>query len=419
MPSAKLKELHEERVKLVADMRSILEAYPDGKVPEDKNTEYEAMEKREEQLEKQIDRLSNVEKVETRMKETIDDPAPSHIGGEDGKSASDKEKAATEELTQRAFRAYLTHGPSALHKEEYRALSAGALTEGGSFVPDEQWVNELVKAIDDAVTVRGLARVFSMSKAASLGVPVLDADPDDADWTTELATGSEDSTMATGKRELVPHPFAKRIKVSRKLIQNSVVPVDQLVRERLAYKFSITENKGYLTGSGANQPLGLFTAAAEGIPTSRDVSTDNTTTSPTVNGLINALYSLKEGYQARSTWMFHRTVVKAIRKLRSDSGAGAGTGDYLWQPPVQAGEPETLLGRPIVKDENAPSTLTTGLYVGIIGDFSYYWIADVLQYEVQRLMELYAENNQIGYIGRKEADGMPVLAEAFARVKLA
>ena len=69
--------------------------------------------------------------------------------------------------------------------------------------------------------------------------------------------------------------------------------------------------------------------------------------------------------------------------------------------------------------ENAPHTFTTGLYVGILGDFQYYWIVDGMNMEIQVLTELYARQNQIDYLGRIETDGMPVLDEAFARVKLA
>ncbi len=71
------------------------------------------------------------------------------------------------------------------------------------------------------------------------------------------------------------------------------------------------------------------------------------------------------------------------------------------------------------ESEYAPNTFTTGLYVGLLGDLSYYWIADALSMTVQRLEELYAATNQVGFIGRLETDGMPVLEEAFVRVKLA
>ena len=66
-----------------------------------------------------------------------------------------------------------------------------------------------------------------------------------------------------------------------------------------------------------------------------------------------------------------------------------------------------------------PNTFTAGKYVGLLGDLSQYWIVDALTMSLQVLYELYAETNQVGFIGRLECDGMPVDANAFARVKLA
>ena len=68
--------------------------------------------------------------------------------------------------------------------------------------------------------------------------------------------------------------------------------------------------------------------------------------------------------------------------------------------------------------EYAPSTFTENLYIGMLGDFANYWIADALDMTMQRLVELYAATNQVGFISRFESDGMPVLEEAFVRVKL-
>ncbi len=107
-----------------------------------------------------------------------------------------------------------------------------------------------------------------------------------------------------------------------------------------------------------------------------------------------------------------RDVLAVIAKLKD------GEGQYLWRESVRAGEPDRLLNLPVMMSEYAPNTLTTAQYVGALGDFSHYWIADALDMQIQRLVELYAETNQTGFIGRKETDGMPVLAEAFVRVKL-
>lgn len=295
---------------------------------------------------------------------------------------------------------------------EVRALQADLDTAGGFLMAPIQMVDRLIKAVDDMVYIRQWATVFSVPNADSLGVPTLENDPSDADWTTELATGSEDSDMSFGKRELHPHPLAKRIKISRKLIQK-VPSADDLVNQRLAYKYGITQEKAFLTGNGAGQPLGIFVASANGISTSRDVSTGNTTTAVTFDGLIEAKYTLKQQYWPNARWMAHRDFYKMVAKLKDNDG------QYLWRESVRVGEPDRVLGVPVAMSEYAPNTFTASQYVAAIADFSHYWIADSMAMEMQRLLELYAETNQIGLIGRLESDGQPTLEEAFVRVQLA
>jgi len=263
-----------------------------------------------------------------------------------------------------------------------------------------------------------MATIQTVTQAQSLGVPTLEADPADADWTSELATGNEDTAMNVGRRELHPHPVAKLIKLSNKLLRLTAGGAETLVMDRLAYKFAITEEKAFLLGSGASQPLGVFTASASGISTARDTICTSATVIA-ADDLINAKYALKAPYRRGAVWCFHRDAVKAIRKLKDTNG------QYLWSPSglgqaslADAG-PDLILGLPYYESEYVPNTFTTGLYVGIVGNFSYYWIADALGWTVQRLVELYAATNQVGFIGRKETDGMPVFEEAFARVRLA
>jgi len=317
------------------------------------------------------------------------------------------------EFRKAAFCKFLRSGIPALSGEEKRALQADSNEAGGYTIAPQEFVASLIKAVDDMVYVRQFATVTKLTKSDSLGIPSLDADPADADWTSELAIGSEDTTMDFGKRELNPKPLAKFIKVSNKLLRTSALDIDSLVQQRLAYKFGISEEKGFLTGSGAGQPLGLLTASADGIPASRDVSTGNTTTSVTFDGLIEAKYTLKGNYWAKAKWMFHRDAVKQIAKLKN------GEGQYIWESSVIAGQPDRILKIPVLMSEYVSNTFTTGLYVGILGDLSFYWIVDALDMNIQRLVELYAAANQTGFIGRLECDGMPTLAEAFVRVKLA
>jgi len=76
-------------------------------------------------------------------------------------------------------------------------------------------------------------------------------------------------------------------------------------------------------------------------------------------------------------------------------------------------------GYAYIESENASDTWTTGLYVGIYGDLSFYWIAEVANLAIQRLSELFALNHQTGLLAVKYIDAMPVLDEAFTRITLA
>ncbi len=408
-----LKELREKRAKLIKDARALLDQ-ADGEsraMTDDENAQYDKMFAEADELRQRIDREERQREAERELQETLEQ-ADEERAARDGEDRGEQ-RGRTDHLLA-TFRGWLSSGRvTGDGAEEFRALSANTDTEGGFLVVPEIMITTLIKSLDDEVIIRALATTYPVLNGASIGAPSLDNDPDDADWTEELATGSDDDTMSFGKRSMVPHPLAKRIKISRNLLRTSAIPVEALVRQRFAYKFGITQEKAYMTGNGNKRPLGIFTASNDGIPTGRDVSTGNTTTAPTMDGLKNAKYSLKAGYWRNANWIFHRDVVKEISKLKD------GEGQYLWADSTRDGDPDRLLGRPARMSEYAPNTLTTGQYVGIVGDFSYYWILDSLMMQMQRLDELYAETNRVGFIARYEGDGAPVLGEAFARVKLA
>lgn len=411
--SDRLKALREKRGETVTAMRSITE------LAEKEKRDLSADElKQHGDLFNKVDGLRQQIEAEERQIEVDRQAAANELEQRDNRKDKEKGKQPADTPEKRAmvaFRRFLHQGERGIPGEgadELRALQAGSSAEGGYLVAPQEFVTTLIKNVDDATFIRDRATKFTVTKAASLGVPTLDTDQSDADWTTELGTGGEDTSMRFGKRELTPSPVAKRIKVSKKLIRVSALPIEQIIQQRMSYKFGITGEKAYLTGDGQNKPLGVFTASNDGIPTSRDVAAGNTATAIQFDGLIEAKFSVKAAYWSKADWLFHRDAVKNITKLKD------GEGQYVWRMSVRDGEPDTLLGRPLMISEYAPNTFTTGLYVGLFGDFSHYWIVDALDMQVQRLTELYAETNQDGFIGRMESDGMPVLAEAFARVKL-
>lgn len=408
-------ELRQERANLIKNARELVDRVGEEKreMAADERTQYDKIMSDVDKLKINIEDNERSERLEAEERELQDRQQQHQERQDPEKRNNEKENPRATDEYRSAFERYVVSGAARMTQDEVRALSSTKDDEGGYMTASEQFVNRMIKFIDNMVFVRQFATVLPLTTGKSLGVPSLDNDPSDADWTSEVGNVSEDSSMDFGKRSLTPHMLTKLIKVSLILLRSGAMNPEQLVADRLGYKFGITQEKAFLTGNGASQPLGLFTASSKGISTARDVANENTTTAITFNGLKNAKYSLKGGYHSRARWMFHRDAIKDIAKIKDADGR------YLWQDSVVANEPDRLLGSPVGMSEYVPNTFTTGQYVGIYGDMSYYWIADAMDFAIQRLVELYAGNNQVGFIGRLETDGMPVLEEAFARVKLA
>lgn len=409
------REIRQQRANLIHQARQILEAAEgddNRELTQEEQNQWDRLMDDADKLREKAERIDRQLEQERSLGESQGEPA--HRDANPGETSGEEPPSAEERMARfrRFLPLWIARDYNEIPSAELRALQADLDTAGGYLRPPEEFVNEIIQRVDDMTFIRELATTFTVTAAESMGVPTLETDPADADWTSELATGSEDTAMDFGKRKLTPHPLAKRIKISRKLIR-AVPDADTFVRDRLAYKFGITFEKACLTGTGSGQPLGLFTASSDGISTSRDVSSGNTTTEIQFDGLKEAKYTLKGQYWSRAQWMFHRDAVKQISKIKDSNG------QYIWSESVRVGEPDRLLGLPVRMSEYVPNTFTTGQYVGLLGDIMNYWIVDALTMTFQVLQELYAETNQVGLIGRMESDGQPVLEEAFVRVTLA
>jgi HK97 family phage major capsid protein len=402
--------MRQRRAALIAQARAILDGAEGRGLSAEERQEYDRIDADVDALAEDITRAERQERLEADLMGSAGPVAGRRdlpgqpAGAQDAPVAINAQPEYAE-----AFRKYLVSGSMA--PQFHGALQADNDTGGGYLVPSEL-SSQIIQAKDNLVFMRRLANVMQLTQAASLGCPSLDTDPSDAAWTAEIVAPTPDTAMAFGGRELTPHQLAKEVDVSKPLLRR-VPSMEALIRDRIAYKMAVPEENAYLNGSGAGQPLGVFTASDNGISTSRDVSTGNTDTSIMFDGLKEAQYTLKAQYWNSAQWIFHRTAVKQIDKLKD------GDGQYVLRPDVRGGGPvDQVLGFPLNISEYAPSTFTTGLYVGLLGDFSYYWIAESLGISVQVLLELLARTNQVGFLARQEIDGMPVLAEAFVRVKL-
>lgn len=356
-----------------------------------------------------LEKLERLEKAEAAAKEVSN--KIELAGGVPGNT-----KGETKESME-VLEKYLKFGNNRLTFEEKdilqgvgKAYETGNNAGGGYFV-GEQIANMILTLVKDQVAVRGISNVLQVTNADSLGIYAIDTDPNDADWTAEIGTVTEDTALAAGKRELKPQLLSKLIKISMKLANASPQFV-QMVMERLSYKFAVTEEKAFMTGTGVSRPLGVFTPSTAGIGTAYD----NLTASAGVmiaDDIIDTYFDLHETYAQRATWVFSRTVLREIRKLKA-----SGTGEYIWVPDLKGGT-QDILGRPFQVSSHAPAySASANAYLAVFGDFSQFVIVDSLAMSIQKLEEMYSGTNQLGYIMRRELDAMPVQGEAFRRLQM-
>jgi HK97 family phage major capsid protein len=387
----KILKAKEDLQKVSSEIRSIL----DGDSISEKKEDLNKLEKRFDEMSEGVLSMEKQLERERKLGEVK----------EEKRSGNKEDNKEDKQLIE--FRKMLKN-----ERNEYRDLQMDNPAQAGYLVAPQKFSSQVIKDLDDILHMRKFARKFTLEGAHSLGFPKRTARASTFAWGSEIATPTTDSSLAYGKREFKPQYASGLIKVSKAFLKNAPYAENE-VKKELVYDVATNLEQAYMTGDGVGQPLGIFTASDNGISTSRDVSTGNTTTNITFDGLKEAFYSIKEQHRINLKWIFHRDAMKKIAKIKD------GNGQYILQESVRAGEPQTIFGVSVYMSEYAPNTFTTGQYVGIIGNFDFYYICDSLDMEMQTLVEKYATSNQLGYIYRVQTDGMPVVEDAFARITLA
>jgi HK97 family phage major capsid protein len=118
----------------------------------------------------------------------------------------------------------------------------------------------------------------------------------------------------------------------------------------------------------------------------------------TSDGLIRLYYALKDDHAKQATFLMHRTTVQAVRLLKE-----ATTNQYLWQPGMIAGTPDTLLGAPVVLASDMPVVAANSLSVAIADFKRAYLIVD--RVGVRMLRDPYTAKPFIRFYATKRVGG--------------
>lgn len=265
---------------------------------------------------------------------------------------------------RKAFRSYLVAGNHA-PETELKALTLNSDPAGGYLAPPEL-SSEILKDIVEMSPFRAMASVKG-TNAPSVIYPTRKP-MGNATWDGETEEETETSGNPFGSTEVAVKGMSTYLDLSNMLMQDAPA-VEGEVREAAAEDFALKEARGFVLGDGAKEPEGLWTNG----DIAEIMSGHATTIS--ADRLITFLYSITPFYRNKGVWMGNGTTLGILRTLKD------GQGNYLWQPSYQAGQPETLLGRPFVEVIDAPD-IAVGEVPLIYGDMAGYRILDRLSLSV-------------------------------------
>lgn len=386
-------EMREKRAKLWATMEGFLDTHRNekGVLSAEDDATYAGMEKDLTDLTNEIKRMERRDAMEAELNKPVDRPL------------TQKPEKHGSEKTGRASNAYKEdfgrhlRGKALIHN----VLSESTDADGGYLVPDE-FESQIMAALDEANVVRSLAKVITTHHDRKIPIAVGHSI---ATWTAENAAFTE-SNPTFGQKQIDAFKLTDLIRVSVELLQDSEFDLEDYITREIARAFGIAEEQAFCVGTGTNQPTGIFTANGGTVGV-----TAASATAVTVDEVISLVYALKSPYRRNAKFLMNDATVSLLRKLKDNNGA------YLWQPSVQAGQPDKLLGYDIYTSPYVP-TVAEGAYAIAFGDFQNYWIGDRAGRTVQRLNELYATNGQIGYVATERVDGKVILPEGIQLLQM-
>lgn len=293
----------------------------------------------------------------------------------------------------------------ALHDvaNEYKAMSVSNDTTGGYLAPAE-YVREIIKTVTEISPARQLARIRTTGNKSIL-LPKRTGQFA-ALWTAENATRTETTGLTYGMLEIFTHELYALIDISEQNLEDSAFNLSAEIAAEATEQFAVAEGAAFVSGTGVGKPEGFMTNASVASVNSGSAS------AITADGLLSLKHSLKTAYTRNASWALNRTTLGTVRKLKDGT-----TTQYVWQPGLALGKPNTIDGDPYVEVPDMPSE-GSNTYPVAYGDFAKaYTLVDRIAMSMLRDPYTQATSGNIRFLFRRRLGGLTVQPEAIAKLK--
>jgi HK97 family phage major capsid protein len=352
-------------------------------------------------IEKDLDKIEEVNQAVVKQNASAQEQADkiSRMEKMLSRPISSKSEQIKVDEQKQAFDNYLRKGKDNITPNELKVLTASNDTAGGYLAPPE-YVRELTKTITELSPIRSISRVRSTTNR-SVQIPERTGQFA-AVFVAEQGTRSETTGYATGLREIPTHELYALVDISEQELEDSVFNLEQEMSLEFGEQFAKAEGTAFVSGNAVGKP--------EGFLTNSEIGTVNSGASAalTADGLISLYHEPKAEYAQNGSFVFSRSTLAAIRKLKTDSN------DYVFQPGNQlsGGMVATILGAPYIQATDMPA-VGAGNKAIAFGDFRRgYMIVDRVNLAILRDPFTQATSGNVRYVARKRVGAQVILPEA-------
>ena len=389
-----INELRENRARTWEKAKDFLETHRDsrGMLSAEDVVTFEKMEKEIHDYGEEIKRNERGLELEAELSRPVGAP----LTNKPGMSGTAKTGRASDEYRNAMLNALRTN-----FRQVSNVLVEGTDAAGGYLVPDE-WDHRLIEALEQENVIRKLGTVITTSGERKINVA---ATKPAASWVEEcgelvFSDASFDQVI------LDAYKLSVATKVSEELLADNQYDLEGFLIRSFGQAIANAEEEAFLTGDGVSKPTGLLHPTKGG-----QIGIVTAGNSITADEVVDLIYKLKRPYRTKAAFLTSDSTLAAIRKMKD------GTGQYIWQPALTAGEPDRLLGYPVYTSAFMPA-VDAGQPVMAFGDFSYYNIGDRGTRSLAALRELYAGVGQVAFVAKERVDGKLILPEAVQILKM-
>ncbi|MGE0582870.1 MAG: phage major capsid protein [Steroidobacteraceae bacterium] len=311
-------------------------------------------------------------------------------------------------LYRKSFSKYVRAGLEILDVEERKAMSIGSDPEGGFLAPSE-FAREVIRVEADNSVIRSVARVlpmggYSAEFPASLTLP-------EVGWVGETEARPATGNPGLGKLSFTAKELYAEPEATQSLIDDAGIDIESFLAEQVGLAFAEEEDAQFIAGNGVKVPRGLTTyttaatsdAAGRAFGTIEHIATGQAGAWPTTSAmiydkLVDVVQALRPRYRQRGQWVMGTEAITKLRKMKT-----ATTDEPLWQPSMQSGQPDRLLGYPVREAEQMPAIGANSLSVAFADWQRAYWILD--RFGVRVLRDPYTNKPYVRFYSTKRVAG--------------